>query len=273
MNKFALLWLLVMNVGQCQTIGNSLDKCAIAKNLHKLETDSTEQGSPQSQALLDSAIKICLGYSTAYMEKSVAFNKTGDFYTGFLWLNKAVELDPLNHLGYRGWIRLRKLRDFDGAINDLQTLNKLTPNYDDYVWGEHIYYLLGECHLGLNNIDSAIFYYEKYIHLATKKSGEEFVDAYAFVYLGICEFKKKRYTNALVNFNKALKQYGKCTEAEYYKALSLYYTNKKKQALAVINQAKINFEAGYYHKDKYNEYIYQLYYSDIIESLNLISEK
>jgi tetratricopeptide (TPR) repeat protein len=76
--------------------------------------------------------------SDAWMERSVAFNKAGDFEKGFEYLNKAVELDPKLHLGYRGWIRLRKMRDYDKALQDFNILDSLTPNFVDAPWGEDI---------------------------------------------------------------------------------------------------------------------------------------
>ena len=266
-----LLLLLINTVCIGQKSIEQLDKCKLAERLYRFEEDSTKQGSPLSQALLDSAIRICPDYSMAYMEKSVAFNKTGDLYNGFLWLNKAVAMDPINHLGYRGWIKLRKLRDFKGAQKDFKKLQTLTNN--PMVWGEHIYSLLGECKLGLNEPDSAIYYYDKYIKVTTTTLGEDYVDIYAFVLSGIAHYKSKRYTYALDNFDKAILHYSSCTEAIYYKALLLYNTGKNKEALILIEKAKDNFEKEKYRADKYNEVIYQLYYSDIIESLSLFSKR
>ena len=61
--------------------------------------------------------------SDDYMEYSVVkFNKAGDFHTGFIYLNKAVELNATSHLGYRGWIRLRKIRDYDNALSEAELI-------------------------------------------------------------------------------------------------------------------------------------------------------
>ena len=57
----------------------------------------------------EKAIEYDQDNSDAWMERSVSFNKAGDFHKGFEYLDKAVELDPKLHLGYRGWIRLRKM--------------------------------------------------------------------------------------------------------------------------------------------------------------------
>jgi tetratricopeptide (TPR) repeat protein len=73
--------------------------------------------------------------SDVWMEKSVSLNKAGDFNKGFEYLDKAVQLEPKKHLGYRGWIRLRKLRDYDKALIDFDRLDSLTPNVIDAPWG------------------------------------------------------------------------------------------------------------------------------------------
>jgi len=44
-------------------------------------------------------------------------------------IDKAVELDPEKYLGYRGWCRLQFLRDYKGAIKDIEELKSLV-SYD-----------------------------------------------------------------------------------------------------------------------------------------------
>lgn len=51
-----------------------------------------------------------------YFEQSVAFNKYGYHDKGFELLDQAVDLDPVRHLCYRAYMKLRFLRDFDGAL-------------------------------------------------------------------------------------------------------------------------------------------------------------
>jgi tetratricopeptide (TPR) repeat protein len=118
--------------------------------------------------------------SDEYMEYSVVkFNKAGDFHTGFIYLNKAVELNPTSHLGYRGWIRLRKIRDYDNALSDFDRLDSLTPNFVDAPWGEDIDFLRGECYFGKKNYPKAIELFNRNI----KNQKEDWADIHSFVYL------------------------------------------------------------------------------------------
>lgn len=63
------------------------------------------QGLSLSQLAFDKAIEICPTYDDAYFEKSVPYLKTGDFVTWKALIDKAVELNPKEHLGYRAWCK------------------------------------------------------------------------------------------------------------------------------------------------------------------------
>ena len=77
----------------------------------------------------DKAIEICPAYSQAYRAKSTAYLKTGDFISWKRLMDKAVSLDAAQHLSYRGWCRFQFFRDYEGAISDIESLEKLV-NYD-----------------------------------------------------------------------------------------------------------------------------------------------
>ena len=66
-----------------------------------------------------------------YFEQSVPFNKRGDYERGFELLDQAVALNPRVYLGYRGYMKLRFLRDFKGALIDFDKLDNITPNVID----------------------------------------------------------------------------------------------------------------------------------------------
>ncbi len=180
-----------------------------------------------------------------------------------------MELDPY-HFGYRGWIKLRKLKDFKGAFDDFNSFDQLTPSSVDYAWGEHIFYLKAECKLGLNQLDSAVIYYTKYINDVSKTNGAKFVDINAFIYRGICFFLKNKLSKSSADFDSCLKYNSKSSEALFYKGIIHYKNKKYKQSLAFLVKAKENFKKGYYHFDSYNEYILQLYDSDIECQINKV---
>lgn len=205
--------------------------------------------------------------SDAWMERSVAFNKAGDFEKGFEYLNKAVELDPKLHLGYRGWMKLRKLRDFDNALSDFNTLDSLTPKFVDAPWGEDIDFLRGECYFGKKDYQKAIELFNRNI----KNQKEDWADIHSFVYLGICEYELENYKKAISEFQRALKQ------SEYVPE-SFFGMAKAYQKLGQIEKAKENIlkaenSIHYKRDDVYNEFLNEIYLSEIIEFKQELNNK
>ncbi|GAB1856196.1 tetratricopeptide repeat protein [Flavobacteriaceae bacterium MHTCC 0001] len=213
------------------------------------------------------AIKYDQENSHAWMELSVAFNKAGDFEKGFEYLNKAVELNPASHLGYRGWIRLRKMRDYDKALIDFDRLDSLTPNFIDAPWGEDIDFLRGECYFGKKEYKKAIELFNRNI----KNQKEDWADIQSFVYLGLCEYELGNYDKAISDFKRAIKQ------SEYVPE-SFYGMAKAYQKIGQFGKAKENIlkaenNMNYKRDDVYNEYLNEIYMSQIQEFKQKINDK
>lgn len=197
--------------------------------------------------------------SDVLMERSGPINKSGDFKKGFEYLNKAVELSPSSHLGYRGWIRLRKMRDYDKALIDFDRLDSLTPNFVDAPWGEDIDFLRGECYFGKKDYKKAIEMFNRNI----KNQKEDWADIHSFVYLGLCEYALGNYENSIAEFQRALKQSERTPES-YFGIAKAY------QKLGEIDKAKKNIlkaEQNISSKrdDYYNEFLNEIYLSEILE--------
>ncbi|GGG33033.1 tetratricopeptide repeat protein [Bizionia arctica] len=197
--------------------------------------------------------------SDEYMEYSVLLNKSGDFEKGFKYLDKAVELSPSSHLGYRGWIRLRKMRDYDKALIDFDRLDSLTPNFVDSPWGEDIDFLRGECYFGKKNYLKAIELFNRNI----KNQKEDWADIHSFVYLGLSEYALGNYNKSIVEFQRALKQSESVPES-YFGMAKAYLIQGK------INKAKENILKAeeyivYKREDIYNEFLNEIYLSEIVD--------
>lgn len=193
------------------------------------------------------------------MEKSVLINKAGDFHQGFKYLNQAVEIDPISHLGYRGWIRLRKLRDYEKALADFNQLDKLTPLFIDAPWGEDIDFLRGECYYGLRKYDSAIATFERSI----SNHGKNWVDIQTFIYLGLCREGLNDFEQAIEFYEQAIAINKFTPEAYYYAARICLNINQKVKALRYLNKAKDTFK--YKREDVYNEFLNEIYMSDLLK--------
>jgi tetratricopeptide (TPR) repeat protein len=197
--------------------------------------------------------------SDEYMEYSVRLNKSGDFENGFKYLNKAVELNPPSHLGYRGWIRLRKMRDYDKALIDFDRLDSLTPNFVDSPWGEGIDFLRGECYYGKKEYKKAI----ELFNLNIKNNKEDWVDIHTFVYLGLCEYELGNYEKAISEFKRALNQFEYTPEPYFGMAKAYQKLGEIKKAKENILKAENNI---HYKRDNvYNEFLSEIYLSEILE--------
>ena len=197
--------------------------------------------------------------SDALMERSVDFNKAGDFRKGFEYLDKAVALDPASHLGYRGWIRLRKMRDYDKALIDFDRLDSLTPNVVDAPWGEDIDFLRGECFFGKKDYQKAIELFKRNI----KVQKEDWVDIHSFVYLGLCEYGLGNYEKAILEFQRALNQSKYTPEA--YLGIAKAYKNLGEIERAKENILRAEENIAYKREDFYNEFLDEIYLSEILE--------
>ena len=227
------------------------------------------QGSTQEQWLFAQALRADPTFAKAWMEKSVSYNKRGYYAEGFAALNKAVELEPVQYLGYRGYQRMAMLHDYDGAIIDLLRLDSLTPGVRDAPWGEDIYYVLGLAYKGKEDFLKAKAYFDQSIELTTQESGEKWVDVKLFLYLGITQAKLGNQVAALADFDKAISYYIQFTEAYYQKGLLLAKSGAQKEACKCFSASLKYFQEGYYYTDSYVELPDQIYQSDIEEALQV----
>ena len=196
-------------------------------------------------------------------ERSIHYNKRGNFVKGFELLDEAVRLDSLSHLGYRGWMKLYKLRDFEKALKDFNDLDAMTPGVVDAPWGEHIDLLRGQCYLGMKDFDAALERLNLCIDEVTTTNGESWVDVNAFLYQGICYLEMGNLSKAKTDFEKLLKYYEKSADGFYYLALTNFKSGSTKVVCSLLDQASIFYEKGYKHTDSYNEFLYEIYEADI----------
>ena len=228
------------------------------------------QGQFLSQVLFDILIFQYSDYSDAYFEKSVAFNKRGEYNRGFELLGKAVELDSKLHLGYRGWLKFHKLKDYQGCINDLKRLDSLTPNFVDAPWGDNIHYVLGLSYKGLKQYNLALKEFDESIE--TEKDSS-WVNPNVFLHKGIIYNELKEHHKAIKNFDACLKNnYNNSPEAYFHKGIALKKLNNVDSSKFCFKKAEELFRKGYKIQDIYNEVQSELYLSDIIEELKYFDE-
>jgi len=222
------------------------------------------QGSMMSINGIKRATEIDPTYQQAVYELSVAYLKRG---LPHLWkpqYDKAVQLDSVQRIPWRGYLYLWFYRDYKKAIADFDASDTLTPKFIDAPQGHSVDYWRGICYLGLKDYENSIAYFDKYIHTETEESGEDWVELTAFLYRGIAYFETEHYKEALINFEKQL-EYSRnlSADAKYYKARILKIQNKTEEAKAAINEAIDDYNVGYYNHRPYVETLRQIYPEDL----------
>jgi tetratricopeptide (TPR) repeat protein len=223
-----------------------------------------KQGSYQSQIHFDKSIELCPDFAYSYMEKAVPYLKRGLFIEWKALIDKAVEISPSEYLGYRGWCRLQFLRDYDGAIQDIERLKSLV-NYDigycqtgDY----HLDIVLALCYKQKGNFEKAREIFLE--HLGQEDYSPGMFDYYHY---GVLAYESGHYETALRYLDQQQEENDLLAETYYYKAL----TNKKLGNIAAYNEnlkiAEEYYRAANFRTDTYTEPLDKVYLVEVLEEM------
>ncbi|WP_413533023.1 tetratricopeptide repeat protein [Empedobacter brevis] len=240
-----------------------INKFLFSSNNKLFDLAGDTQGSYYSDFTFDRLLKSEPKNSKFWWESSVAYNKNGDFEEGMSRLNVANSLNKIDHLGYTGWIKYTKLKDYENALKDFHRLDNLSKVVE-YPWGENIYYQMGICYQGLGDYDSAIVYYDKFI--ASEKNPDN-ISPGMYAYRGKIEADRENYSKALDFYNQTISLDKNIAEAYYYKAETYRLINKKDSAEANYNKSLDLIHKNYKDQDHYDERFLEIYASEISDKL------
>lgn len=222
------------------------------------------QGSKESQQHFDTSIKLCPTFDYAYFEKAVPYLKRGQFVEWKKLIDKAVELKPEQHLGYRGWCRYQFLRDYKGAIEDIERLEAMA-SYDigQSVNGDyHLTVAKALCYKALGEKEKAVRIIRE--QLADK----EYVPMpYDYLHLGVLYLGLKKPEDALASFLKQLEINDYLAETYYYLGLANTTLGDKGKAEAYFQKALAFYEEGKHLRDPYTHHADRIFKADILAQL------
>ena len=221
--------------------------------------------SPASQYYVQKSLDADPTYARAWMQKALPHLQKGEFAQGFKFLSKAVELSPIEYLGYRGCARLYYLHDSEGALKDLIQLDSMTPNFTDAPWGRDIYYSMGIAEKRRGNLAAALQYFNRSISNTIKERGEDWVEVKVFLYRGIVKLELDDLNGAIADFDKGIFYFDKFMEAHYYKAIALHELGDEEMACEYLEKASQFLKEGYSYSNQMYSMVEEVLSEDIEE--------
>jgi len=237
------------------------DECSYEACVFLEEAPSYFQLRKEFHDIYDKALEICPEYSDAYRAKSVAYLKTGDFITWKQLMDKAVELNPVEHLGYRGWCRFQFFRDYQGAIADIERLDRLTEHNIGYSQNGmyHLNVAKALCYKMLGEKQKAIAIIKDQIQADVDKVG-----LYDYLHLGVLYLETNRFEKAKIVFNQQILEYD-CAENRYYLAMAHKAMNHSENYIENIRLARFLYRQNRVMADPYTHQVDKIYGSEIEE--------
>lgn len=223
------------------------------------------QGSVSEVMVLEEAIRLSPQRADLYREIGIPYGKRGmavEFHPPY---SKAVELDPLNWQGYRGYMYLYFYRDFERAIADFDGLDALTPNFVDYPQATSVHFMRAVAYLGMEEYDTALDYFDQHITEELRTTTEDFIDLKTFVFQGIAHYKKGDIAAAKKSFDRGTTNTPYSADLWYWTAKLALERGDGTTAKSAIEKAEIQFKKGYFNNRPYVEEFFQIYEGDIQE--------
>jgi tetratricopeptide (TPR) repeat protein len=246
------------NVYKMNNDQSCYDACVIATEAE------VAQGTRASQLQFDKAIDLCPGFDYAYFEKSVPYLKRGDFITWRKLIDKAVELNPTGHLGYRGWCKYQFVRDYKGAINDFEKLDSLVSYDIGYsINGDYqLNIAKALCYKAIGQKSKAI----KIIENQLAQKGYTPM-TYDYLHLGVLKMETGDAEGGIEYLKKSIAFNDYLAEPYYYLGLIYKRQNLTREYKENMEKAKAYYLKGFKRFDPYIHPMDKVYLADIAREL------
>lgn len=262
---FLVFWNLLKAQQNCNLLKDDPD-CYKACQLYN-QASVHYQGSYASQKHFSDAIELCPTLSNAYFEKSVAYLKRGLFIEWKQLMDKAVELEPEQHLSYRAWCQFSFLRNYEETIKDLNKLTELkgssfigvgqNGDYDLRIVLALSYKLTGQKEKAIEIIVSAIAEKDYYVGL------------YDYLHLGVLYLENEQFDKAVEAFKKQIEE-NELAEVYFYLAKTFMKVKNQVEVKTNAEKALKLYKKGLKIHSYYYEYHDQIYEQDILDLQKMI---
>ena len=229
---------------------------------------SYDQGDRKSQEYFDESIALCPNFDYSYYEKAVPYAKRGLIKEWKQMIDKAVEINPREHLLTRGWYHFFFMHNYELAIKDIDAADLIIKGDIGYT-GDGVYHLnimKALCYKKLGEGEKAI-----YIMKTQLAREDHHLGLYDHLHLGVMHLEQKDYGLAIESFDQQISA-SDISEIYYYKALAM-------KGLMKLDEYKLNLEKAkeYYLKEKtmsnpYRQMIDEIYLVDIENEISVASK-
>lgn len=193
------------------------------------------------QDCLDAGLKKDSTIAYLWQQKAMPYFKAKKYEIGMPLLDKAVYYDSQRWLAYRGFIKCIFVKNYKGAIIDFEECLKKQAN--GYEMDHSYSFYIGLSYLQLNEFIKANEIFQKDILAQEKKFGNaHHLDLF---YYGITKYEQGKWEEAIIEFDKSLKEYSNFSDAQFYKAICLSRIGKKEEAIQVMEKSRNDFKNGY----------------------------
>ena len=193
------------------------------------------------QDCLDAGLKRDSTIAYLWQQKAMPYFKAKKYTVGMSLVDKAVQYDEKRWLDYRAFIKCIFAKTYKEAIVDFEACIKKFGN--QYVQDHTYAFYIGISYLQLNEFEKAETIFKTDIEDQSKRFGEgHYLDLF---YYGISKYEQQKWEEAIIEFDKSLKQYPEFSDVQYYKAICLARLGKKEESSLLLAKAKKDASAGY----------------------------
>ncbi|MDR1226389.1 MAG: tetratricopeptide repeat protein [Prevotellaceae bacterium] len=229
---------------------------------------SYKQGSRLSQMSLDTNVFLCPTFGKAYYVKAIPYLKRGEFVQWKQLIDSAVKYEPNTYMGYRGGARFMFLRDYEGAISDIERCDSLLTIDIGYIYNGdyHLQMVRAFSYAALGQKGNALAIMQDYLAKAP------YAGPFDYLHLGVLQMELKQHDEALKSFAAQVKNNDYVADAYYYAAMVYKHQGNVQECKGNLEKAKKYFLSGKSlpGKSSYIDYPDKVYLQQIEKELFLI---
>lgn len=193
-----------------------------------------------------------------WQQKAMPLFKRRKYELGMQYLDQAVRYDT-GWLDYRAFIKCIFAKTYRSALEDFDACEKLRGN--SYVMDHSYHFYKALCYLQLNEYHTALALLKNQTDSLDHAKGTDWAHHLDLFYLGIAYYELQDYAAAVASFDRALSKFSRFSDAKYFKAKCLMLQGNTEKGMALLKEAKADFEKGYaINEDNsfYEDYPYQV---------------